>query len=881
LEGQPGIVDRTGQTDMIRRNWIYSIIRPFIRPEFLEDIEGDLKELYESTNATRQGLIFHLKFSFEVFKLLRLELINIPFNVVPKLKLYMIPHYFKVAFRSLLKNKLTSFVSLAGLSLGLACVMLAYLYVSHHTGFDDFHTRKDRIFRVVNGDMDSGEGWVKIAAPLLPQLKETIPEIESFTRFEPISRGEKVLIESENKKFNEPYFVMVDPAFFEIFDFPLLIGDKSLVLNEPGNVVITKRIREKLFGAANPIGKVIRADETHEFIVSGVIENPLLQSHLRYDFLISFENLKNIYGENSVNSWGAYNYFGYILLNEKADPFITAEKIRDFSVTTDRSTFNFDQVNLQSLSAIHFQHNRGNLLPGINPVYLWIFASISLIVLIIALANYVNLSIALSIRRAREYGVRKALGAARENLIIQFFSETLIAMFISLMLAALFIYAVLPPLNAMLGTSMTLKFDKPEFWFALTGIVTLATILASSYLAIIVSAFNPVTILKGNIKVKKGSGLQNILLGIQFLLSIVLLINTFIITDQLNYIKTRSIGMVPDGVVNIPLYNKLDSVKLNTLKNELLKVSGVTGVSASTFVPGSASWHQTVSWEGQTPEEQDNAQMYLIATDKDFMRTLGLELVYGNLEDIENSSTPQIKYIINESGMKFLGWEDPGERKLSPFGPGNYGEIAGVVKDFNFRSLHSGMDPLLLAVSDRFFHEQLSIKLQIPNLTSSLKDIEKTFVSVSGGLPFEYFFLNDKIEQLYQTENETGKLIFYSTLFALLLATMGLFGIISFMIEDKTKEIAIRKILGISFFQMIFMFSKRYLLVLSVAIVFAWPLSWFVMNNWLNNFAYRTGLDFEPFVIGGAVAFLMIIGVVGIKMFTIKNLDPAKALKQE
>lgn len=865
---------------MIRKNWIYKVIRPFIKEEYREDIEGDLQELYEHKNQPKKNSSPDIKIAKEAANLLRFELLRLPYSINTNPRI-MITHYIKVAFRSLLKNKVTSSVSLAGLSLGLACVILAYSYISYHTYFDSFHSKKERTYRLIRGDLESQDGWVKVPAPLLSRLKSVVPEIESYTYFEPISQAEKVLVESREDKFYESYFSMVSPAFFEMFDFPLISGDKSNVISDPANVVISERIKKKIFGDNDPIGKTIRAFNEFDFIVSGVIQDAPEQSHLKFDYLISFENLGRIQGENMLECWGCSNYYAYITIPVNTNPEVVIEKIRDFSYSTEGYNYSFENLGFQPITDIHFQHNRGNLLPSVNPVYLWIFASISAIVLIIALANYVNLSIAISIKRAREYGVRKALGAARGSLVVQFFSETFISMLVAVLVAALLVYTFLPAINNLLGTSIEFRSYDYQFWIAIAGITILSTLLASSYLAITVSAFNPVTILKGNMKVKKGLGLQNILLGIQFILSMILIVNALIITDQLNFIRNKNLGLNPEGVINVPLYNRLDSLTLNTLKSEIRRIPGVINTSASTFVPGTATWHQGVSWEGQTEEEADQAYMYILAVDKDFVRTMGLDLVYGDLEEIENSTTRDIKFLVNESGFKFLGWEDPKEKRLSPFGANSYAYLSAIVKDFNFKSLHDGMDPLLIAVSDRFFHEQLSIRVKTDNLSSAIGEIEDTFTEVMKGLPFEYFLLNDKIESLYKAETETGKLIFYSTLFALLLATLGLFGILSFTIEERTKEIAIRKILGISIPQMVLLFSRKYFLILVMATVIAWPVSYFLMNSWLDNFAYKTGLGIVPFLAGTIITLLLIVTVIAAKMINIKKLDPVNALKYE
>jgi len=858
---------------MIRKNWIYRIIKSFINPDYREDIEGDLNELYDSSGKSGW------KKMKESFQLLRPGLMYIPINLSLKNKNIMLQHYAKIAIRGFMRNRLSSLIGLLGLSLGLACSLLGYLYIDYQTSFDQFQANKGRLYRIVNGQMGTPEAWVKTAAPFLPEAKSTIPEIEAFTRFENISFQDKVVVETGDNKFLESFFMMADPNFFSVFSYPLIKGKAEQVLSDPSHVVITERIAHKLFGDDDPLGKLVKVDG-NEFLVSGIAQNPPERTHLNFDYLVSFENLARFFGEDAPNSWGAWNYYGYVLLRNGADMNQALEKMRAISHQGEGYSYSFANINLQPITKIHFEHNRGNLLPATDPRYLWIFGSVSLFVLIIALANYINLTIATSIKRTKEYGVRKALGAAQPALIRQLLSETIFYILAGVALAFGWVYILLPSLNTILNSHVEISFDR-NFILVSLGILFLTTLLSSGYLAVIINNLSSVEILKGKSNAAKGFGFQKVLLAIQFLISIILIINSLIIHSQLNFMTTKDIGMNPEGVLNIPLYTRYSPDQLETMKTEIGRIGSVVNTAASTFVPGEPNWHQTVVWDEQTPEQEEDSYMYIMAIDRDFVRTMDLQLVYGSLEDIENTPPGQIKYLINESGLKFIGWDTPEGKKISPFGPDLKADIVGVVKDFNFKSLHDGMDPLLMPMSEKFYHRELSVRIKTDDIPGTIDQIKETYGKVTGGMPFEFYFMNDKLKNLYHTEREAGMLISVSTLFAMLLATMGLFGIVSFTIEEKTKEIAIRKILGISLAEMLSLFSRKYLYILGISALAAWPISWFVMETWLSNFAYRIDISVLPFILGALITLLVIMGVVGLKMFTIQRLDAVKALKYE
>jgi putative ABC transport system permease protein len=790
----------------------------------------------------------------------------------------MLLNYLSVAVRSIKRNVLTQVLNVFGLAFGLACCILCYLHIQYELDFDKFNENDSRIMRLVRGAIQNEDYWVKVAAPIPPYLKENIQEIEAFSRFSNVSYAPQVVVQGNGKSFSEPYFMMADPDFFKIFSFRVLKGSADHALSDLSSVALTETTARKLFGEDDPIGKTILLTDTNvEFQVSAIIEDVPAQSHLHFDYLVSFENLGRLMGEDYVQSWGAYNFFNYFLLQKGVNVQTVEEKVRQVSATTPQGNpVSFQNLSLQPLHDIHFRYNRGNQRPSYDLKYIYIFASMTIGLLIIACINYVNLAISMAIRRVKEIGVRKAIGAANRQLTIQFMSEAFLIVFTGLLLSLYLVHILLPIWNNMMESSIILNFANGEFILYLTLILAAVVVVSGSYLSIFARSYKTTHILKSGLHPSSsGLSLQNSLLLVQFSLSMILISSTIIIAKQLYFIENKDLGLRYNQVLTVPLFGINDADKIKTLKHELESSTKVISASSCSFIPGRANWHQTILWEGQ----HEGVSMDVLVVDHDFLNTFGIELLEGDLERIR--AADGVQYLINESALNYIGWQAGLGKMLSAHGEAAMKPIAGVVKDFNYKSLHHGLDPMVMWVSPDHRHNQLAIKITGVDIPGTLEFIQSKFSSQFSGVPFEFRFMDDAFNQLYKSESRLGTLLFYLTVISILLALVGLYGLLSVTIENKTKEIAVRKVLGISFSGLVLLFSRRFISLFFIASAISVPLIIYVLDNWLNNFTYR--VDIEPLWLIAAFLGLsmVLIGVILLRSMMFQNINPSVALKYE
>lgn len=790
----------------------------------------------------------------------------------------MITNYIKVSLRNLLKYKQSNFLNILGLAFGLACCVLCYLHIQFELGYDRFNANYNFIYRLVAGNPAEEQFWAKVAAPMPPTFKSQIPEIEDYVRITGVSYNPKVLVEQDNNTFMEPYFMMADPSLFHIFTFHTIQGDAVKALQDLNTVVITQSIAKKLFGETDPLGKIIRLkDNEIDFQVGAVVEDVPTQSHFRFDYLISFQNLDRILGEGHSNSLNAYNYSAYLLLNDKARDKEVESKIQAAKLTLPNSTeLTFESIYLQPLEKIHFQYNRGNQLPSYDKKYIYVFITIALSLLAIACINYINLSIALSIKRIKEIGVRKAMGANRTQLALQFINEGIVSSFLSLVVGLILLEGSIPFINNFFGSNLFTNYFDFQFLGFIIGTTLIVGLISGSYLSLYVSGFQASSILKGGVKSeRKGFGIQKLLVFIQFSISAILIISSLIIGTQMNFLQQKNLGFDHSQILTVPLSSSVTPLQIEELKNQIKQSAIVDDVAASSFTPGTTNWNQTVWWEGQV----EPVSMFIISIDKDFLRTMQIELLDGDLDKITESKGTQ--YILNQSAVDLIGWDNPIGRSFSPFGEGRKQPVSGVVENFNFMSLHHTVAPLVLLISDDFALNQLAIRISGNSWMEAVDEVGAAYKKVLGDIPFEYSFMDDNINRLYESEIRLGRIVSSLTIAAVLFALFGVYGLISFSIENKTKEIAIRKVLGVAPKDLLIMFSKTYYQLMLIAFVICIPIVWKVMTNWLSNFSYRVEISMVWF----AIAFLVVmaaITVIGlIKYLSLKEINPAQALKNE
>ncbi len=792
----------------------------------------------------------------------------------------MLRNYLLTAFRSLTRNKWVSLISIIGLSVGMATGLLSYLHIRYEQSFDRFHEKSDRIFRIVTGDVDTGEGWVGISAPIPPKIKADIPEIEDYVRITKLRRNGKVVVHYDNQYFNEANFFLADASLFSVFDFQLIRGDAGRVFESPDGMVISKSEATKLFGDYDPIGKIVRINDEHDFRVTGIMEDVPRNSHFDLDYVVSFQNLETLLPGTSIDgNWGQYNYYSYALLRQNANEASVERKIQAIKVPLQEGSHSFEKIGLQPLTDIHFVHNRGNLKPSYNAKYLYIYGAAALGLILISLVNFVNLKTAGSSKRVKEVGVRKTIGASRPQLMGQFVAEAFLLCVVSFGLAVgMMELYLLPLVNDLFGSNMSFDFLHPVSISLGLAFAAVISVIAGGYIGFFVTSFSPVRALKSQVKTGSGNsvGIRDVLLGVQFLVSIILIGSSLVISKQMQHVSNMNLGLNPDQVVNVPLYVQVEKEKRESLKNELCNLSNVSEVSLNKFNPGGVNWNQTVWWEGQTESES----MYIISVDADFFETVDVQLLEGDLGLIRKNITDRYTYVLNESAKKHIGWDQASGRMFAAFGDDSRRPIAGVIEDFYFQSLHTEVRPCLLVVGN-LNPSQLYLKMGAAQMPETLEAVQHKLSSLLPGLPFEYTFLDEEFAQLYQTEQQASKIISFYTLICILLAVFGLYGLLTFEINERTKEIAIRKILGGSSYHIGGLLSKNFIKTTLITGMLGIPVVWWLMDEWLANFNYRIDIDVLTILMPVVLLSMLVLTTVLLKVWGSKKRDPVEELRYE
>ena len=792
----------------------------------------------------------------------------------------MIKNYFNTAFRNLVRNKFVSVLSLFGLAIGLAAGFLSYLHIQYELSYDGYHSKSDRIYRIVTGEMAGGKGWVGISAPIPPKMKSDIPEIEDFVRLTKLRRSGKVVVHHDNQYFNEEHFFLADQSLFSIYDIPFIYGDASSALNSPDGIVISETQSLKLFGDQMPLDELVTINEEFEFKVTGVIEDIPHNSHMDLDYIVSFENLETMLpGRSLTGNWGQYNYYAYALLRDGADPGVVNSKIQSISVPLRDYTHSFEQINLQPLGDIHFVENRGNLKPSYDTRYLYIYAAAALGLILISLVNFINLKTAGSSRRVKEVGVRKAIGASQTHLQLQFILEAFLLCALALTAGvALLKFWMIPFFNHVMESNLTFEvFNLQNIGFAIV-FVALLSVLSGGYVAFFVTSFSPVKALKS--QVKTGSGRQirvrDILLGAQFVITILLMASSFIVSRQMSHISDMNIGLNPDQVLHVPLYGGVEQDKANLIRTELNKIPNVHEASISGFVPGEVNWNQTVWWEGQLESES----MYIISIDPEFLSTLDIELLEGDIERLGSGDGNGSRYILNRSALNHLGWDTGLGKMFSAFGESRKRPVDGVIEDFHYQSIHTEIKPCVLVISDLDL-TQLHLKISTGDISTTITSVQEKLSSLLPNMPFEYGFLDEGFASLYKTEQQAKRIISWYTIICILLAVFGLYGLLTFEVTERTKEIAVRRVLGADTKGILALLSGNFIRLILVALVIASPIAYYLMHQWLQSFAYRIGIAWWIFLMVGLSVTALTMIAIGAQCSRAMLTNPIDSLRSE
>lgn len=792
----------------------------------------------------------------------------------------MFKNYFKIAFRNFLRNKTGSIINILGLTIGLASSILILLYIKFELSYDNFHKDADRIYRVyIQQPQNLFMGTDKFnatPAPLVPAMKEEIPGVEYASRLV-FASG---YVKYGNRRFQERKFYLADPDFFHVFSFPLISGDPETLLNDPYSIVITSKIASKYFGEENPVGKYLNfqlRDESLDLKVTGVLEDIPDNSHFFFDFIGHFELTKKIWSNTSLNNWGECSFHTYIKLHQGVDPSEIENTLVDI-VKRYRGKENKDRYFLQQTTDIHlFGHINFELGSNSSVQTVYIFGSIAFFILLIACFNYMNLTTAQSSKRSREVGIRKVVGSNRRQLVFQFLGESVIMSVLALLLALIIAEIFLPSFNIFINRNLKLYSGDGSIFLLFISVTIIVGLISGSYPAMFLSKFQPINAIKGEVSGTKFSAvLRDVLVLVQFIISISLMICTSIIYRQLHYIKNKNLGFETEHILTIPIGS--DNIRNNykILKNEFISNPQIVGVTASGYLPSSIRSQSDFEYEGMGNNKKGMA--FKADVDFDFIDFYGIKLLEGT-NFSESAGTDSISsYIINETAVKKLGWADPIGKSLSF--KGEKARIIGVVKDFHFNPLYLKIQPVVLRYNPSKCRI-LSIKIRPDNIKNTISYIEETLNKYTPDTPFVYAFLDEKIDATYKDEVRLGQMINFFTILAVLIACLGLYGLATFVAEQKIKEIGIRKVFGASSSGIVYLVSQKFIKWVLLANIIAWPFAWFAMNRWLEGFAYRINISFWTFMVSTVVALLIAFATVLYQSLKTANSNPVDSLKYE
>ncbi len=805
----------------------------------------------------------------------------------------MFKNYLKISIRSLLRYKVYSLINLLGLAIGIACCLLILLYVQYELSFDRYHENADRIYRTVGDSKVDGVGEEPSSAPFPvgPTLKADFPDaVEASARFFNF-QTQTLSIEYEDKRFNEKYFFMVDSTVFDIFTIPFIIGNPQTALDGPNSVVISESIAKKYFGNANPMGKILKFEGQVDLKVTGVIRNTPSNSHFRYDLLASLSTLKVMWGGSLPQNWYWNPCWTYVLLNKNVQPQTLEARFPDFI-----QKYYSDQIKdktklfLQPLIDIHLHsHLDFEIEPNSDISYVYIFSIIAVFILLIACINFMNLATARSANRSREVGMRKVLGAYRFQLIKQFLGESVLLSFIALLLAIIMVEAVLPTFNNLSGRELVINyFENGVLLIGLFVIAITVGIIAGMYPALFVSAFQPVKVLKGSLQSgAKSSTVRKMRVVSQFALSIILIIATGISHQQLNYLRNEKLGFEKEQVLLMPIFRTPVTTQYEAFSNRIVQHPNVASATGIYKIVGSK--FDTDSYFPEGIPSGEPIQFPFQMVQHDFIETFNMELIAGRDFSRDMPTDRSDAVIINEATARHMGWstEEAVGKKFANTGPlaNDKVRVIGVVKDFNFASLHHTIQPFVVDLADtniaQFFTRYVAVKLLPGNLRETLDFLQETWAEFAPSRNFDYFFLDENLNALYKAEENLGRIFTTFSVLAIFVACLGLFALASFTAEQRTKEIGIRKTLGATVSNITLLLSKEFAILVILANLIAWPVAYFAMNRWLQDFAFHTTINLWIFLIAGISALLIAILTVSYQSIKAALTNPVDALKYE
>jgi len=850
-----------------------------------DSLLGDFNEVYTHYRKNHGALRAHMLVWLQIIKSLPLFFANSMYW-----RSTMFKNYLKIAFRNIRKHKGFSVINIAGLAIGMTCFILIMLYVQYELSFDKFHENYNRIFRVIRQYPEDVIGKysfiTQTPAPVAPTMVDEFPEVITGTRIS----DTKGIFRFESNSFSAEG-LFADEHFFEIFSFKLSSGDSRTALSEPFSLIISEKLAAEYFNEEIPIGKTgsfskqlnellsHNKNEYYDLKITGIMKEIPGNSHFRCDYLISFNTLGSTPGnENRLEKWGSSQYHNYVKLQENSSFEDLNEKLKPF---TEKYRGNpVEKYVLQPLEDIHLKtHSLGEMFfTSISDIkYVYIFSTIAFIILVLVCINYMNLSTARFTKRIREIGIRKVVGAQKVQLIRQFMGESLLLSLLGFSIALILSALILPYFNAFVERDIGLNFFKDvTVILTLTGLVLFSGLLSGSYPAFFLASFQPVRIIKGTVEKKmRGSVIRNSLVVLQFSISIILIICTLLVFDQLSYVRGMDVGFNREHIIVIPLRDEAARKNGSVITNELLRNNMVVNVTGSGQKPVQVDNRLNIFVTGENGERKV-VEGYDCPVNYNFIDVFGMELVQGRNFSRDFTTDTERAVILNETAVKQAGWDEPVGKTVQENGR----RVIGVVKDFHHWSMHQAIEPVgLILKPDEYNY--ISIKIKPGNIPAALNLLKSTVEKYSPNFSFEYYFFDDYFDNLYKADQKFGSVFTFFSLLSIIISCLGLFGLALFSTEQRTKEIGIRKVLGASVSGVVFLLSKEFTKWVLIANIIAWPMAYYAINRWLQNFAYRTDIGVVIFILSGLLALLIALLTVGFQSVKAAVSNPVDSLRYE
>jgi len=803
----------------------------------------------------------------------------------------MLKNYLKVALRYLLRYKTYTAINILGLAAGITCCILIMFFVRSEFSYDRFNTKANRIYRVWQDEKFQGQEFKNsvTSIPMGPAIQNSFPEVEATCRVYSFN----TLIKINNNSFNEN-ITMVDSSIFKIFDFKLLRGNINNTFPTSNSVIVTPKIAKKYFGETDAIGKgfeIQLGDVKQLFTITGIAKHAPEESSIKYNILLPYTNDKLVFQERMLHSW--FNIFNetYVLLRNNVQAADLEKKFPAMLKQQLGEDYGSEEFNmyLQPLMAIHLDNSMpAGIQPVSNPKYSYILATIGILILLVACINFITLSIGRSTTRALEVGVRKALGAERKQLIRQFWGEALLVTVISVVIGLLAALVLIKPFNQLINRNLVFHFD-PLFIMFCILLMCIIALIAGIYPAIILSGFNPIEVLKGKLNMKDNAGLfrKGLIVG-QFVASIVMIICTMVISEQMNYLQRKDLGYKKDQVIIVPTNKKrAEGFPLARIyKTELSKYPQVLSAGASVFSFAETPWANL----GYSDDKKSYHSFQYNEIDASFIETMQIPIRQGRNFLSQNPADTNNSILVNETLVKEYGIKDPVGKRFGKYSQ----QIIGVTKDFNYESLHNKIKPLVLSLkfdtiarqsNDVSFanapQPRISVRMKAGNVQDNINILKKAWRAVAPNQDFEYHFLDESLASAYAQEQKTATVVKIAAGLSIFIACMGLFGLATLTVTRRTKEIGIRKVLGANAIQLVKLLSKDFLLLIVIAALIAFPVAWWVMQKWLSDFAYRTSIGWWVFAFAGIASIVIALVTISTQAVKAAMRNPVRSLRSE